>query len=110
MGNSGLLYPLELLVRHVTGDWRDLDEEDKEENKLSVEKGFRILSAYKLATGAKVWIITESNRSATTFLLLEENWRKALFSGKLNKYLSAANFLFKILQSIACYHINLQKG
>lgn len=64
--------PLGLLIRHVTGDWGDLDDEDKEENDLSVEKGFRILSAYKLETGVKIWIITESDRSATTLLLPED--------------------------------------
>jgi hypothetical protein len=64
--------PLELLCRHVTGDWGDLDDEDKKENEFSVEHGFRILSAYELETGVKVWLITEADRSATTFLLPDE--------------------------------------
>ena len=64
--------PAEFLARHVTGDWGDLCDEDKEENELSVEQGFRILSAYKLQTGAKVWVITEADRSATTILLPDE--------------------------------------
>ena len=51
--------PVELLVRHVTGDWGDLDDEDQKENELSVKEGFRILSAYNLDTGVKVWVITE---------------------------------------------------
>ena len=61
--------PLELLARHSCGDWGDLDEEDKQENELSVEQGFRILSAYILSTEIKVWVITEADRSATTILL-----------------------------------------
>lgn len=64
--------PVELLLRHQTGDWGQLPEEDKEENELSVEKGFRILSAYKLDTGVKVWVITEWDRSVTTLLLPNE--------------------------------------
>lgn len=64
--------PLELLRRHVCGDWGEVPEEDKEENELSVREGFRILSAYTLASGVKVWLITEADRSATTFLLPEE--------------------------------------
>ena len=64
--------PIELLLRHVTGDWGDLDDEDKIENELSVKEGFRILSAYKLETGAKVWVITEWDRSVTTILLPTE--------------------------------------
>jgi hypothetical protein len=64
--------PQNLLARHVSGDWGDLGEEDRQENDFSVKHGFRILSSYKLDTGAKVWIITEADRSATTFLLPEE--------------------------------------
>ena len=64
--------PAGLLVRHSLGDWGDLDEEDKRENELSLEKGFRLLSAYILSTGVKVWIITEADRSCTTILLPKE--------------------------------------
>lgn len=64
--------PLGLLIRHQSGDWGELDEEDKAENELSVREGFRILSAYVLTTQVKVWVITESDRSVTTFLLPEE--------------------------------------
>ena len=65
-------HPVELLARHVTGDWGDLPEEDIEENEFSVEHGFRILSAYRLPTGVRIWVITEADRSATTFLLPSE--------------------------------------
>ena len=64
--------PAELLRRHVSGDWGDLGEEDKEENELSIENGYRIFSAYELNAGVKVWLITEADRSATTFLLPDE--------------------------------------
>ena len=63
---------LEFITRHLTGDWGDLVEEDKQENVLSLEKGFRLLSAYKLSNGTKIWIITEADRSATTILLPSE--------------------------------------
>lgn len=62
----------DLLKRHITGDWGDLDAEDKAENDFSVREGFRILSAYHLSDGSKVWVITEADRSATTILLPEE--------------------------------------
>ena len=65
-------YPLELLARHVTGDWGEVPDEDKEENDFSVKNKLRILSAYVLPTGVKVWVITEADRSATTFLLPSE--------------------------------------
>lgn len=62
----------ELLARHVSGDWGDLGEEDRAENEYSLDRPLRILSAYTLPTGVQVWVITEADRSATTFLLPEE--------------------------------------
>lgn len=62
-----------LLHRHVNGDWGCVPEEDKLENRLSVEKGYRVLSSYLLNDrGDKLWIITEADRSSTCFLLPEE--------------------------------------
>jgi hypothetical protein len=64
--------PLSLLARHIRGDWGELDKEDKAENDFSIKNNLRILSAYTLETGVKIWVITESDRSATTFLLPSE--------------------------------------
>ena len=58
---------LPLLRRHVLGDWGELCAEDKAENALSVQQGFRILSRYTVA-GEPIYIITEADRSATTIL------------------------------------------
>ncbi len=57
--------------RHVTGDWGDLSQEDKELNDagLSPYSPDRLLSAYKSSRGEKFWIITEYDRSVTTILL-----------------------------------------
>ena len=64
--------PLPYLARHANGNWGELDEKDKAENDFSVENGFRILSAYRLADDTRIWIITEADRSVTTVLLPEE--------------------------------------
>jgi hypothetical protein len=69
--------PFEFLQRHLSGDWGDLDEEDKQANELALIDGSRLLSAYRLKDGTKVWAITEAenesgHREATTFLLPEE--------------------------------------
>jgi hypothetical protein len=63
---------LHLLSRHIGGDWGDVDDEDKAANDFDLAHGGRLLSAYTLSTGVKVWIITEADRSATTILLPEE--------------------------------------
>lgn len=64
--------PASLLLRHVNGDWGDLDDEDRAENEFSLREGYRLLSAYILPTGRKIWVITEQDRSATTFLRPED--------------------------------------
>lgn len=61
-----------LLVRHTSGDWGDLDDEDKAANDEALLTGARVFSAYMLDTGVKVWIITEADRSSTTVLLPSE--------------------------------------
>jgi hypothetical protein len=68
------------LHRHQTGDWGAVCAEDKALNDAAIQDGNRILSAYPIdpalpcaGHGANcVWIITEADRSATTFLLPEE--------------------------------------
>lgn len=70
MASAGL-QPMDLLMRHLSGDWGDLDAFDKAENDLSVKEGFRILSSYNVGT-EKVWLITGQDRSVTTFLLPDE--------------------------------------
>ena len=60
--------PSELLARHAAGDWGEIPKEDARENELSVKRGYRLLSSYPLATGTKLWIITEADRSSTCLL------------------------------------------
>lgn len=60
------------LRRHVTGDWGDLDEDDREMNERALQEGLRLMSAYHLSTGVKIWVITEWDRSCTTLLIPSE--------------------------------------
>ena len=59
------------LQRHISGNWGDLCPEDKAENDFSLANGYRLLSSYNTPCG-KLWIITEADCSATTFLIPEE--------------------------------------
>ena len=63
---------LTALSRHVRGDWGEVGAEDRNENELSLQEGFRLLSVYHTQASIKFWIITEADRSATTVLLPEE--------------------------------------
>jgi len=62
---------LNMIRRHSIGDWGELSQKDKKANDEALLYGNRILSSYKTKTG-KVWIITESDRSATTILFASE--------------------------------------
>lgn len=58
----------QLLTRHQTGDWGDLEDEDKESNEEALINATRIFSSYSIAED-KIWIITEADRSFTTLLM-----------------------------------------
>ena len=70
----------ECLARHARGDWGLVCKEDAASNEEAVKDGSRILSSYAIdATKPSkgfgentFWIITESDRSVTTFLLPSE--------------------------------------
>jgi hypothetical protein len=65
--------PRRYLARHLRGDWGTVCESDKRLNDQAVKEGTRLLSAYVLRDGStRIWIITESDRSATTILLPDE--------------------------------------
>jgi len=63
---------VDFLSRHITGDWGDIPEEDREVNELSLARGFRLVSTYRTTAEDKIWVITEADRSVTTILLPEE--------------------------------------
>lgn len=64
--------PWELVARHVHGDWGELDEHDRQVNEDAMKTGARILSVFTLATGVKLWVITEADRRSTCVLTPDE--------------------------------------
>ena len=63
---------LELLRRHLAGDWGELSEEDKKANEHAVKHGDRILSSYRTESGEKLWVITEASRESTCVMTPSE--------------------------------------
>ena len=61
-----------LLARHVSGDWGDVCDEDSRANADALALGNRLVSAYATESHMRLWIITESDRSATTLLTPDE--------------------------------------
>jgi hypothetical protein len=69
--------PLALVSRHVTGDYGDLSSDDKQANVDALKDGSRILSAYELSTGERLYVITDAenergHRECTTVMLCSE--------------------------------------
>src|SRR4051794_8831322 len=60
------------LRRHAMCDWGDVCGEDRAENERALREGFRLVSVYSTLAGTTFWIITEADRSVTTFLLPDE--------------------------------------
>lgn len=61
----------QLLNRHQTGDWRELNKEDRDTNWQAAFGDARVLSAFNIGSTdhpVKIWIITEWDRSVTTIL------------------------------------------
>ena len=65
-------FAIDYLARHARGDWGDVCAEDWEANDIALIDGTRLLSAYNLTSGVKIWIITEADRSSTCVLLPED--------------------------------------
>ena len=53
--------PLAYIIRHLSGDWGEVDVHDCRENELGLQHGWRILSAYTMSNGTEFWIITEAD-------------------------------------------------
>ena len=68
-------FALQALRRHAVGDWGDCGPDDRATNDEAINTDFRIFSVYLLPANMRqafpedrIWIITESDRSATTIL------------------------------------------
>jgi hypothetical protein len=80
VATPGVLHALEavgqdalgLLRRHQSGDWGTVCRDDAQANEQALLHGERLLSAYLLSDGRKVWVITEADRSSTCLLLPAE--------------------------------------
>ncbi len=60
------------LRRHASGDWGNVDAEDRTANDEALRDGTRLLSVYQSASGTTFWVITEADRSVTTVLLPDD--------------------------------------
>lgn len=59
------------LARHQYGDFGSICAEDAQSNHDAIKNGLRVFSAYDIGK-ARLWVITEADRSVTTLLLPSE--------------------------------------
>lgn len=66
-------HPVQLIARHVQGDWGNLCEHDRELNEQALNPDFptRLFSAYNIED-ERFYVITEWDRSVTTVLRPDE--------------------------------------
>jgi hypothetical protein len=72
---NAVLPELDVLIalqRHHSGDWGDVDDQDRQMNDSSIHSGGRLVSIYRSVRDQKFYIITEGDRSVTTVLLPED--------------------------------------
>lgn len=66
-------YAISALIEHVGGSWGCLTNDDWKANNDALEHGGRLLSVYPLPNESETfYVITEADRSQTTFLLPSE--------------------------------------
>jgi len=61
-----------LLSRHCSGDFGEVEADDWQANLDAIKDDARILSAYTLKTGERLWVITEADRSSSCLLRPDE--------------------------------------
>src|SRR5271166_2478007 len=69
--------PAFYVEKHLSGDWGEVDSEDRNLNDQALLDGSRLLSAYRTLKGVKIWVITEAvgddgHRASTCVLLSDE--------------------------------------
>lgn len=59
----------EFIQRHAACDWSEMNTEEATSNTMALLTSGRIFSAYNVAGGPMIWVITEADREQTTLLL-----------------------------------------
>ena len=69
--DSGISMILDIIYRHTLGQWGDVSPEIHVANDIAIRIGGPLISMYTFELG-KVYVITDSDRSHTSVMLVEE--------------------------------------
>jgi len=73
LGRQPLEFGTQILLRHQSGDWGEIDEDDIRANEAAVKYGASVSSVYTV-DGERLWVVSEGDRSSTTVLTPGERW------------------------------------
>jgi hypothetical protein len=66
-----------LLRRHVTADWGEISAEQRRRNFWAIHNGGLIMSQHEVFGGERIYLVTDADRSRTSFLLPSEGTNRA---------------------------------
>jgi len=55
----------EVVLRHQSGDWGDVSEQERQVNEEALRRSYNLLSIYRTPAGQRVTIVTKGDRSLT---------------------------------------------
>lgn len=64
--------PAEFIHRHLTGDWGQLSEEERQANEVAICQHLPVRSTYRTRNGASIVVLTAADRASTTIMVLGE--------------------------------------
>ena len=66
------------LDKHLSGDWGEVDPDDRKANDQALLDGSRVLSSYRTLKGVVIWVLTEAQgddgQRASTCLTLPDEY------------------------------------
>ena len=87
--------PADFLRRHARGDWGDVGGHDPKAHWLALREGGRPLSTYMTRIGDRLRLLTEPDRTYTTLLPPEEEYRTWRIDMDINALNDEATRLFE---------------
>jgi hypothetical protein len=69
---AALVSLADLISRHSSGDWGDVNASGRTQNNVALLSGGRLFSIYEVGSGVEFWIITDrypNGKAVTTILL-----------------------------------------
>ncbi|SDS17258.1 hypothetical protein SAMN05216198_1352 [Halopseudomonas litoralis] len=72
LASKGLIEPLPYVLRHVRGDWGDVEETARQANDDALEQGAPMTSCFSITPRLILMVITSDDHSKTLVQLIDE--------------------------------------